>query len=192
MPDPGSHPVSGPLPGRVVAVHRSADHTFAKSVSDEISILPGLGVEGDAHCGPRVKHRSRVAANPDQPNLRQVHLMSSEIFDEVGEAGFTVQPGDLGENITTEGIDLIGLPTGTLLRIGERALVSLTGLRNPCGQINGHEDGLLKAMVGNDENGNTVRKAGVMSVVMLGGTIRPGDEIVIALPPEPHVPMERV
>ena len=133
--------------GRVEAVHRSASHTFSKEGCNEIELVVGLGVEGDAHQGPRVKHRSRVKANPDQPNLRQVHFMTSEVLDEACEAGFTVAAGDLGENITTSGLDLRTLPTGSLLRIGERALVSLTGLRNPCGQINGHEAGLMKQML---------------------------------------------
>lgn len=178
--------------GRVDAVHRSASHTFSKDTCDEIELLVGLGVEGDAHSGPRVMHRSRVKANPDQPNIRQVHFMTSEVLDEACDNGFTVAPGDLGENITTSGLDLLALPTGSLLRIGERALVSLTGLRNPCGQINGHEPGLLKQMLDRDDDGNTIRKSGVMSVVMIGGTVRPGDEIVVALPPEPHIPMDRV
>ncbi len=178
--------------GRVEAVHRSAHHTFSKDACDEIELVVGLGVEGDAHQGPRVKHRSRVEANPDQPNLRQVHLMTSEVLTEACDAGFTVNAGDLGENITTSGLDLRALPTGSLLRIGERALIALTGLRNPCPQINAFESGLLKQMLDQDDQGETVRKAGVMSVVMIAGIVRPGDEIVVALPPEPHIPMERV
>ena len=140
----------------------------------------------------QVKHRSRVAQDPTRPNLRQVHLIHEELFAEVGEDGFKVAPGELGENITTRGIDLLALPTGTLLRIGDGALLEVTGLRNPCLQIDLFQDGLLKQVVGRDEAGNIVRKAGIMSVVREGGVVRPGDTIVVELPSEPHRPLERV
>lgn len=177
---------------RVVAVHRSDSHTFSKQSVDSVELLAGLGVAGDAHAGARVKHRSRVEADPTQPNLRQVHLMHSELFDYLAGEDYTVTAGDLGENVTTEGLDLLGLPTGTTLAIGPDALLTLTGLRNPCGQMNGFADGLLKKMVYRDESGETVRLGGVMSVVVRGGTIRPGDSIRVALPPEPHHAMLRI
>lgn len=172
-------------------VHRSAEHTFSKAEVDEIVVVAGLGVEGDAHQGPRVKHRSRVEANPDQPNLRQVSFIQAEVLDEAVAAGFEVGHGALGENITTRGIDLLTLPVGTTLRIGE-AILALTGLRNPCKQINGFQDGLMAAMIGRNDDGALVRKAGVMSVVVLGGTIRRGDEIDIGLPAGEPIPMELI
>jgi MOSC domain-containing protein YiiM len=176
----------------VTAVGLSPTHSFSKPVLDAIRLLAGLGVEGDAHLGVTVKHRSRVKADPTQPNLRQVHLIQSELHDELAAAGFTVVPGDLGENVTTRGIDLLGLPTGAKLRLGRDAVVEITGLRNPCSQIDGFQQGLLKQVMGRDEAGNLVRKAGVMGIVLAGGTVRPGDPIGIELPPQPHRPLERV
>ncbi|HZG03571.1 MAG TPA: MOSC domain-containing protein [Streptomyces sp.] len=176
----------------VTAVSSNGTYSFTKPNRDGITLLAGLGVEGDVHAGVTVRHRSRVAKDPTQPNLRQVHLMHQELFDEVGEAGFDVRPGQLGENITTRGIDLLGLPTGTLLRIGDEAVVELTGLRNPCLQIENFRPGLLKQVVGRDGDGNVVRKAGVMSVVRTGGVVRPGDPIEVELPDGPHRPLERV
>ncbi len=178
--------------GSVVAVHRSNEHTFSKQSHQSITLLPGLGVDGDAHSGPRVKHRSRVKKNPDQPNLRQVHLAASELFAEVGEQGFSVEPGQLGENITTAGLDLIRLPVGSTLRVGEDALISLTGLRNPCVQIDAFQDGLQGAMLGRDDDGTLLRKTGVMSVVVRGGVVSPGDTIEVRFPPGPPVRMEKI
>lgn len=179
------------MSGTVTAVSSNGEYSFTKPNRDSITLLAGLGVEGDVHAGVTVKHRSRVAQDPTQPNLRQVHLVQEELFDEVGAAGFTVTPGDLGENITTRGIDLLGLPAGTLLRIGE-AVLEVTGLRNPCLQIDNFRQGLLKQVVGRDEAGNIVRKAGVMSIVREGGVVRPGDAVEAELPSEPHRPLERV
>lgn len=176
----------------VTAVGLCPTHSFSKPVVGTIRLLAGLGVEGDAHLGVTVKHRSRVKVDPTQPNLRQVHLIQGELHDELAAAGFAVRPGDLGENVTTRGIDLLGLPTGAKLRLGAEAVVEVTGLRNPCGQIDGFQQGLLKLVVGRDEAGNLVRKAGVMGIVLAGGTVRPGDPIGIELPPEPHRPLERV
>ncbi|WP_329325851.1 MOSC domain-containing protein [Streptomyces luteogriseus] len=176
----------------VTAVSSNGEYSFTKPNRDSITLLAGLGVEGDVHAGVTVKHRSRVAQDPTQPNLRQVHLIHEELFAEVGEDGFKVAPGELGENITTRGVDLLALPTGTLLRIGDGALLEVTGLRNPCLQIDLFQDGLLKQVVGRDEAGNIVRKAGIMSVVREGGVVRPGDTIVVELPSEPHRPLERV
>ncbi|MFJ9717479.1 MOSC domain-containing protein [Streptomyces sp. NPDC101213] len=177
--------------GTVTAVSSNGAYAFTKPNRDSITLLAGLGVEGDVHAGVTVKHRSRVAQDPTQPNLRQVHLLHEELFAEVGAAGFTVTPGDLGENITTRGLDLLGLPVGTLLRIGE-AVLEVTGLRNPCRQIDGFEEGLLKQVVGRDETGAVVRRAGIMSVVREGGVVRPGDVITAELPTGPHRPLDRV
>ncbi|MET9359674.1 MOSC domain-containing protein [Streptomyces sp. NPDC006632] len=178
--------------GTVTAVSSNGVYSFTKPNRESITLLPGLGVAGDVHAGVTVKHRSRVAQDPTQPNLRQVHLIHGELFDEVAERGFHVTPGQLGENVTTHGIDLLSLPTGTLLRIGAEAVVEVTGLRNPCLQIDGFQSGLLKQLVGRDDDGNIVRKAGIMSVVRAGGEIRPGDAILAELPTGPHRPLERV
>jgi len=176
----------------VTAVSSNGEYSFTKPNRDSITLLAGLGVEGDVHAGVTVKHRSRVARDPAQPNLRQVHLIHTELFAELGEAGFEVTPGQLGENITTSGLDLLGLPVGTLLRIGPDAVVEVTGLRNPCLQIDSFQEGLLKQVVGRDEAGEIVRKAGIMSVVQAGGVVRPGDAVIVELPAEPHRPLERV
>ncbi|GAA1148453.1 MOSC domain-containing protein [Microbacterium oxydans] len=176
---------------RVVAVHSSASHTFSKETRGSISLLEGLGVDGDAHCGATVKHRSRVAADPSQPNLRQVHLIHGELFETLKEGGHLVAPGDLGENITTQGIDLLALPVGSRLRIGE-TVVTVTGLRNPCQQINGFQSRLLKQVVRNAGDGKVVRLAGVMGIVSRGGRVAAGDPIDVELPPHPHLPLTRV
>ncbi len=249
---------SGVANGTVAAVARNATHAFSKPPRDEIVLLAGLGVEGDAHAGVTVRHRSRVAADPAQPNVRQVHLIHSELFAEVGAEGFTVEPGHLGENITTSGIDLLGLPCGTVLRFGpppagdgapageeapagavpgtgavsaagavaavvaaagnatldgptadavaalvaaagrdaaggdRRPAVVVTGLRNPCRQIDHYQGGLLKLVVHRDGDGGLVRKAGVMGVVLRGGPVRPGDPVAVELPPPPHLRLDRV
>lgn len=176
----------------VSSVSRDEDHRFSKSAVDSITLIAGLGVEGDAHLGRTVQHRSRVAADPSQPNLRQVHLIQAELFDEVAADGHTVEPGDLGENITTRGIDLLSVPRGTILRIGAAAAVEVTGLRNPCAQINTFQPGLLKSVIGYDDAGNLLRRAGIMGVVLQSGAVQPGDEIVIELPALPHLALERV
>jgi MOSC domain-containing protein YiiM len=142
--------------------------------------------------GVTVKHRSRVARDPTQPNLRQVHLIQSELFDELAAAGYTVQPGELGENITTRGIDLLGLPTGALLHIGGQAVVEVTGLRNPCTQIDDYQQGLVRYVAHRDNAGNIVHKAGIMGIVRAGGAVRPADQIRAVLPEPPHRPLERV
>lgn len=176
----------------VISVSRDDSHRFSKLPVTEIMLLEGLGVEGDAHLGASVQHRSRVARDPTQPNLRQVHLIQSELFADVAADGFTVTPGQLGENITTAGIDLLALPTGTILQIGAEARIEITGLRNPCSQINTFESGLLKAVLGKTDDGTVVRKAGVMAVVTSAGVIRSGDSIVVMLPTQPHRPLEKV
>ncbi|MFI1396139.1 MOSC domain-containing protein [Streptomyces sp. NPDC020681] len=180
------------MSARVTTVSSNAEYSFTKPNRASIKLLAGLGVEGDVHAGVTVKHRSRIAQDPTQPNLRQVHLIHRELFEEVAEAGFEVAPGDLGENITTSGIDLLALPTGTVLRLGEQAVVEVTGLRNPCLQIDAFSSGLLKRVVGRDDAGNLVRKAGIMSIVRTGGVVRPGDSITVELPTGPHRPLDRV
>ncbi|MFE7624906.1 MOSC domain-containing protein [Streptomyces sp. NPDC057509] len=180
------------MSGTVTVVSSNETYTFTKPNRQSVTLLAGLGVDGDVHAGVTVKHRSRIAQDPTQPNLRQVHLMHEELFDELRTAGFDVAPGDLGENITTRGIDLLALPAGTLLHLGDEAVVEVTGLRNPCLQIDNFRSGLLKQVVGRDEEGNVVRKAGIMSVVAVGGVVRPGDRVEVELPAEPHRPLERV
>jgi MOSC domain-containing protein YiiM len=177
---------------RVLAVHRSSSHSFSKFQEDSVTLVVGLGVEGDAHAGTTVKHRSRVARDPSAPNLRQVHLIHAELFDELVEQDHAVFPGDMGENITTRGIDLLSLPAGTRLRLGAEAEVEVTGLRNPCSQIDRFQPGLMAKVLDRDANGRVVRKTGVMAVVRRGGTVRAGDAIVLQLPETPHHPLEPV
>lgn len=177
---------------KVKAVCKAASHTMRKDRAESITLLAGLGVQGDAHMGVFVKHRSRVAQNPHQPNLRQVHLIHSELHDELNTKGFEIMPGQMGENITTEGLDLLKLPKDTLLRIGPTAVVKVTGLRNPCTQLNGIQEGLMNAVLDRDEEGNLIRKAGIMSVVIAGGIVMPEDKILVELPDMPFVPLDRV
>jgi len=174
--------------------HVAADdgHRFSKPTRAEIRLIAGEGVEGDAHRGVTVKHRSRVRADPTQPNLRQVHLIHGELHDELVAKGFDVAPGVMGENVTTRGIDLLGLPRGALLRLGGEAVVEVTGLRNPCSQLDDYQDGLLKAALDRAEDGSLIRKAGIMGIVLAGGTVRPGDAIEVILPAGPFERLERV
>jgi MOSC domain-containing protein YiiM len=181
-----------PVSGLVTAVSRGATHTFSKPTVEVITLLAGLGVEGDAHAGVTVKHRSRVARDPGRPNLRQVHLIHAELHDRLAAAGFAVSAGVMGENVTTRRVDLLGLPTGTRLRIGPSAVVEVTGLRNPCQQLNAYQAGLMSAVLRRDEAGNVVRLAGVMGVVLAGGEVRPGDPIGVELPAAPHRPLAPV
>ena len=178
--------------GRVVALARDSVHRFSKEPAPSLRFVAGLGVEGDAHAGVTVKHRSRVAKDPNQPNLRQVHLIHSELFDELAAKGFTVTPGQLGENVTTQGIDLLGLSVGARLRLGADAIVEVTGLRNPCHQINGLAPGLMEAMLDRAHDGSLVRKCGIMAIVLTGGTVATGDALVIDYQPRQHVPMSVV
>ena len=171
---------------RVVSVSRAAGHRFSKRPEFWIELIAGLGVEGDAHAGVTVKHRSRAARDPTQPNLRQVHLLQAELLDELNAAGFDVAPGGIGENILTRGLDLLALPRGTRLAIGEAAAIDVTGLRNPCVQLDRHRPGLMAACLGRGADGGLLRKAGVMAVVVAGGSVRAGDTIAVTLPPEPH------
>jgi len=176
----------------ITAVHARADHSFSKDSAPHIELIPGHGVRGDAHCGVTVKHRSRVAKNPHQPNLRQVHLLHEELFAELSQAGLGVLPGQLGENITTRGVDILRLSSGTQLRLGEEALIELTGLRNPCGQIERFKKGLLAAVLERGADGVLVRKAGVMGIVLIGGIVRPGDAVGVVYEPSHHKPLQVV
>lgn len=176
----------------VVSVSHSSEHGFSKEPLQSCQLVEGLGVQGDAHSGITVQHLSRVRADPTQPNLRQVHLIHAELFDELEQQGFAVAPGDLGENITTRGIDLLDLPEGTLLRIGADAVVQVTGLRNPCLQIDHFQTGLLKAILPRDSEGKVVRKAGIMGIVLAGGHVRVNDRIQVQLPVGPHRHLEPV
>ncbi|HJU18462.1 MAG TPA: MOSC domain-containing protein [Stellaceae bacterium] len=178
--------------GTVAAVSRSPGHTMSKVNQDSIRLLAGLGVADDAHQGRTVKHRSRVARDPSQPNLRQLHLIHAELLDELRAAGFVVTPGQMGENVTTHGIPLLALPTGTRLHFGTVAVAEVTGLRNPCAQLNRIQPGLMAATLSRDKDGNLVRKAGIMAIVLEGGEVRPGDSIRVELPPVPHHPLEPV
>ena len=178
--------------GTVEAVSLSGSHTMSKPNQASILLIEGIGVAGDAHSGETVKHRSRVARDPTQPNLRQVHLIHAELHDELRERGFDLSPGQMGENITTRGLDLLGLPAGALLRLGDQAVVEVTGLRNPCIQLDGIQQGLMAATLDRDAAGNHVRKAGVMAIVVKGGEVRRGDAITVDLPAEPQHPLEPV
>jgi hypothetical protein len=185
-------PMSARMSALVSAVSWSATHTLSKPNRDAIRLVAGLGVAGDAHAGATVKHRSRVARDPTKPNLRQVHLIHAELFDELRASGFALAPGQLGENITTRGIDLLSLPSGTRLALGDTAIVEVTGLRTPCNQMNRIQPGLMAATLFRDARGTLVRKAGVMSIVLAGGEIRRGDPIRVDPPPEPHRALEPV
>jgi MOSC domain-containing protein YiiM len=175
--------------GHVLAVAAAPGHGFSKQRLAEIALRAGLGVAGDAHAGERVKHRSRVARDPTQPNLRQVHLLHAELFEELAPQGFTLGPGDIGENVTTRGIDLLALPTGTVLRLGAEAEVEVTGLRNPCAQLDHFAPGLMAATLARAADGTLIRKAGVMAVVRRGGVVRAGDAIAVSLPVGEHLPL---
>jgi MOSC domain-containing protein YiiM len=176
----------------VVALHRSAEHNFSKCAADRLDLIAGVGVEGDAHAGPLVRHRSRVIADPTQPNLRQVHLIASELFGVLAAVGHTVTAGDLGENVTTEGLDVDGLAVGSVLLLGDDVLVAVTGLRNPCVQIEGFQAGLLRHVAARTGDGALVRRAGIMGVVVRGGAVTVGDTITVAAPPGPPRPLEWV
>jgi MOSC domain-containing protein YiiM len=177
---------------RVLAVARDDAHRFSKPLRPSITLLAGLGVEGDAHLGTTVQHLSRKRRDPDAPNLRQVHLVHAELHAELAEKGFQVAPGDLGENVTTAGVPLLDLPTGTRLHLGDEAEVEITGLRNPCSQIDGLGKGTMKAVLGRDADGNVVRKSGVMGIVIAGGEVRPDDAVRVVLPEGEHLALQPV
>ncbi len=176
----------------VIAVAASASHSMRKPVQDRIVLLAGLGVEGDAHMGETVRHRSRVAIDPTAPNLRQVHLIHAELLAELRAAEFAIAPGQMGENITTQGIDLLGLATGARLHIGQTVVIEITGLRNPCAQLDAIQPGLMAAVIARSPRGKLIRKAGVMGVVVTGGEVRPGDSIRAVMPSPPYIPLAPV
>lgn len=178
--------------GTVTAVSRNGTYAFAKPNRESVTLVAGFGVEGDVHAGATVKHRFRMVKDPSQPNLRQVHLMHGELFDTLREAGYEVAAGQLGENVTTRGVDLLGLPRGARLRLGDEAVVEVTGLRNPCAQIDGFRKGLMRQVVARDAGGRPRFLAGIMSVVVRGGVVRPGDPVGVELPAGPHRPLEVV
>lgn len=180
------------MDSKIVAVSLSAKHGFSKENTNSISLIEDFGIEGDVHAGKKVKHIFLAKKDPTRRNIRQVHLIAMELLDEVANKGFLVNPGQLGENITTQGIDLIKLPVATQLHIGDSAVIEVTALRNPCPQINHFQKGLLKEMAVKDPQGKVVRKAGVMGVVLVGGTVKPTDHIKIALPALPHQPLEYI
>ena len=180
------------MTGVVVAISASSGHGFSKRPRMWITLVAGLGVEGDAHAGTTVKHRSRVARDPSQPNLRQVHLIHAELFDALAERGYRLGPGDIGENVLTRGIDLLDLPTGTRLRLGADAVVEITGLRNPCLQLDRFQPGLMAAVLDRAADGALIRKAGVMGIVLAGGDVRPDDTIVVTRPDGPVRPLQPV
>lgn len=177
---------------RVVSVASDKTHAFSKPVRTSIDLVAGLGVAGDAHFGATVQHRSRVAVDPTQPNLRQVHLIQRELFDELAAEGFVLAPGDLGENILTEGVNLLSLPTGAQLAIGPKAIIEITGLRNPCRQIEDFRSGLLSRLVTRRDDGTIERKAGVMGIVLTSGPVAPGAQIIVEMPPLPFRQLDRV
>ncbi|GAA1555873.1 MOSC domain-containing protein [Kribbella sancticallisti] len=177
---------------RIDSVNRDVQHRFSKAPVEEIRLVEGVGVEGDAHAGATVQHLHLIRKDRTAPNLRQVHLIQRELFDELATKGHDVSPGDLGENITTAGVDLFELPTGTKLHLGDTAIVTVTGLRDPCSQINGLQKGLLKQVLGKAEDGTVIRRVGIMGVVTVGGLVRPGDPLTVVLPAEPHEPLELV
>lgn len=176
----------------VVSVSSDPGHNFSKKIWDAITLITGLGVEGDAHLGERVQHRTLVRKDPTLPNLRQVHLIHSELFEELRQGGFNIAAADLGENILTCGIDLLGLPLGTRLHIGDAATVEITGLRNPCRQLEAFRQGLVAAVFYKDERGELVRKAGIMGIVAAGGVVRPGDPIRVEMPSGERRPLPRL
>lgn len=193
MPDSSLNlEVAPQMSSQIVSVSESPSHSFSKPCVSQVTLLEGFGVANDAHCGVTVKHRSRVAQDPSQPNLRQVHLIPAELFEELELKGFHVRPGELGENVTTRGVDLLALPVGALLRLGASAVVRVTGLRNPCVQLDQFRPGLMSALIERNAQGALVLKAGVMGVVEAGGIVSAGDAIAVELPLQPHRRLERV
>jgi len=175
------------MPGTVVSVSRDSGHHFSKPPVASVTLVENWGIDGDTHAGTTTQHRYLLKKDPTRANLTQVHLIQSELFAELAEVGFVVEPGNLGENITTSGIDLLTLPLGTRLHLGADAVVEITGLRSPCSLINKFQNGLMKALVTKDADGHVVRKSGVMSVVVSGGEVSPSDDVRVVLPPEPWI-----
>ena len=177
---------------QVIAVHTSVDHSFSKTTLNKIELVEGQGVHGDAHFGVTVQHRSRVAKDPTQPNLRQVHLLHEELLNELRAKGHRVEPGQMGENITTRGLSILALSAGTKLKLGSHAILRVTGLRNPCAQIENFQAGLLAAVLDRKNDGALVRKAGVMCAVEQSGKVQAGDRIAVIFQPEVYLPLQPV
>jgi len=176
----------------IIAVASDRRHNFSKPRRISIRLIAGLGIEGDAHLGETVQHLSRLKRDPGAPNLRQVHLIHAELHDEFRAKGMQVEAGEMGENITTRGIDLLGLPVNARLHLGRNAIVEVKGLRNPCAQLDGLQPGLMAATLDKDTDGNLIRKAGVMAIVIAGGEVKPGDVIRVELPAGTHVALQPV
>lgn len=176
----------------VESVHRSESHDFTKATVEEVVLVAGVGIEGDAHAGATVQHVSRKKKDADRPNLRQVHLVSAELHEELVADGFDLDHGGFGENLVTRGIALGDLPVGTTLALGDDAIIVLTGLRDPCAQIDRHREGLRAAVAFDPGEGPKLFRDGAMAMVVRGGVVRTGDPIGVALPPEPHHPMRKV
>lgn len=168
----------------MVAVSVDGKHRFSKTSRPSIALTSGHGIEGDAHYGPFVRHRYLARRDPSAPNLRQVHLIPSELFDALRTSGYEVHPGDLGENIATVGLALESLPLGTILLLGASATLQLTGLRTPCVLIDRFKSGLRKRLEGDAARPRF--RAGVMATVTKGGDVSPGDRIRTVLPAPPH------
>ena len=192
MTEKNDQQIEGTPIGIVVAVHRNPAHSMKKETQQRIRLLTGLGVEGDAHLGKTVQHLSRISSDPSQPNLRQVHFIHTELLDELHVLGFNISAGQMGENITTRGLFLLGLPVGTRLRLGRAAIVEITGLRNPCDKLDNIQSGLMKAVIERDRENKLVGKAGIMGIVIADGDVEPNDQIQVELPQVPHRRLERV
>jgi len=177
---------------KVISLSKNDKHQFSKRNCGSLFFIEGLGIEGDAHCGKTVQHLSRIKKNPTQPNLRQVHIIHCELLAELREQGFKVEAGSLGENILTQGIDVLSLPKNTRLKLGKEVILKVTGLRNPCSQLDNYQQGLTKAVLDKDKHGNLIRKAGIMATVEKGGTVFVNDSIEVKLPNEPHEALECV
>lgn len=180
------------MKGKVFAVSQSDKHSIRKFNRTYINIIEGFGVEGDAHAGKKVKHRYLVKKDPERLNLRQVHLISLEIYREIQARGYQIEPGEMGENITSEGIEIMELPVHTLLKIGDEVVLKVTGMREPCSLLNQVQNGLMKAVLDKTKTGELIRKAGIMTIVLKGGIVSPDDVIIVELPPKPHVKMTTV
>lgn len=176
----------------IIGLACDSEHRFSKRPCATLRLIAGLGVEGDAHVGVLVQHLSRMAKQPTAPNLRQVHLIHAELFDELAVAGFSVGPAQLGENVTTRAFDLLGLSQGTRLKLGAEAVIEITGLRNPCHQINGLAPGLMQAVLDYAADGSLIRKSGVMAVVITGGLVAVGDGIQLQSVPLGHIQLTPV
>jgi len=165
----------------VLSVSMSSSHGFSKRPTDYIYLLSGCGVQGDVHCS------GAASSN----NKRQVHLIASELLTELARKdskgrAYIISPGALGENITTKGIDLVGLNEGTRLHFGDgddHAIVRITGLRNPKKRLDEWPKGLLDRCAMKNKKGEiTGRKIGVMGIVEEDGFVQPGHMVYVEKP----------